>query len=255
MSGTLRIDLKQSGALFDRLLRTLAADQVPFAIAQAVTDTAVAAQKAVTAEMPGIFDRPRAFTQNALVMKPARKDNPTAMVTVKDTQASYLLLEETGGTRSASDTTKGDGAALVVAPQLKLNSFGNIPNGAVSKLIERATSDRQKIHDAVVQRRQARIAKLNAGKRAKFKAAKKTLASAGLFYVGRGNPAPGGGWAGGGVYLRMPGHKLQHLIAFTETEHFKPRFGYRARIMAGAAEVFDAAMRARLTAAAAAWRG
>ncbi len=255
MSGTLRIDLKQSGALFDRLLRTLAADQVPFAIAQAVTDTAIAAQKAVTAEMPGIFDRPKPFTTNSLVMRPARKDNPVAMVTVKDLQASYLLLEETGGTRTASDTSKGSGSALVIAPTLKLNQFGNIPNAAVSKLIERAAKDRQRIHDAVVKRRQDRIAKLNAGKRAKFKAAKRTLSSAGLFYVGKDSSHHGPAWMHGGVYQRGADHTLHHLIAFTDAEHFKPRFGYRERILAGAADVFDAAMRARLMAAAVGWRG
>ncbi|MGI4939294.1 MAG: hypothetical protein ACRYHQ_01775 [Janthinobacterium lividum] len=255
MPGTIEIDMRKSLATFGRMLTELETQQLPFAISQALNDTASAAQKAVTAEMPAIFDRPKAFTQNALVMKPASKTNLTALVTLKDKQAAYLLLEETGGTRTPDETTKGSGAALVVAPTLKLNSFGNIPDATVSRLIAKATKDRQDIHAAVVKRRMARIAKLNAGKRAKFKAAKRTLSIAGLFYVGRDDVHPGPSWMKGGVYQRRAGHHLAHLIAFAATENFKPRFGYRDRIMAGAADVFDAALQQRLAAATQEWRG
>ena len=252
---TVEIDMRRSLAKFDRMLTELETQQLPFAISQALNDTAAAAQKAVTAEMPKIFDHPKPFTENSLVMKPASKTKLTALVTLKDRQAAYLLLEETGGTRTPDQTTKGSNAALVVAPTLKLNSFGNIPDATVAKLIAKAAKDRQDIHAAVVKRRMARIAKLNAGKRAKFKAAKRTLSIAGLFYVGRDAEHPGPSWMKGGVYQRRAGHKIAHLIAFTATENYKPHFGYKDRIMAGAADVFDEALQKRLAAATPQWRG
>ena len=52
------IDMRRSLATFDRMLTELETRQLPFAISQALNDTAAAAQKAVTAEMPKIFDHP-----------------------------------------------------------------------------------------------------------------------------------------------------------------------------------------------------
>ena len=47
---------------------------------------------------------PKSFTVNSVVAKPATKSTLSAMVFIKDKQAAYLALEETGGTREPKGT-------------------------------------------------------------------------------------------------------------------------------------------------------
>lgn len=121
---SLRSEWKAFAAQLDDFQRT----QLPYATARALTETARAVQKAVTSELPSIFDRPTPFTMRGLAIKPARKADLTAEVFVKDIQARYLKLEETGGTRTPPKT------ALVVPVGIPLNQYGNIPRGALQRL-------------------------------------------------------------------------------------------------------------------------
>ncbi|MBX6382093.1 MAG: hypothetical protein IRZ07_03830 [Microbispora sp.] len=112
-----------------RFLDDAARRQIPFATAKALTATADAARIAVTRSLPQTFDRPTPFTLRAIGIKAATKRDLTARVFVKDAQAKYLALEETGGTR-----TPDKGVALVMPKAVARNAFGNIPKGMLQRL-------------------------------------------------------------------------------------------------------------------------
>jgi hypothetical protein len=122
------VSLKSEWKAFGEQLDDLSREQLPYATARALTETARAVQRTITAELPSIFDRPTPFTMRALAIKPARKSDLTAEVFVKDIQAAYLKLEETGGTRTPKRT------ALVLPADIRLNQYGNIPRAALQRL-------------------------------------------------------------------------------------------------------------------------
>src|SRR5690348_15010580 len=80
-----------------RFLDSAAQKQIPFATAKALTETARLAQVAVTRSLPSTFDRPNPFTMRAIGIRAARKGDLSAAVFVKDKQAEYLAIQETGG--------------------------------------------------------------------------------------------------------------------------------------------------------------
>jgi hypothetical protein len=114
-----------------RGLNDIARRQMPFATARALTSTAKLAQQNVARQLPSIFDRPTPFTRNAIGIQAATKTNLVARVFVKARQAEYLVLEETGGTR----TPKGRG--LVLPRAAPRNQYGNLARTALQTLKRR----------------------------------------------------------------------------------------------------------------------
>jgi hypothetical protein len=110
---------------FRETLSELQRKQLPYAAALAVNQTARIARQTVTNRIPEIFTAkgaPTPFTMRALKLDSATKRNPAARLFVRPIQAHYLLLEETGGSRS-----RGPGAPLLTPVDTKLNAYGNIP--------------------------------------------------------------------------------------------------------------------------------
>lgn len=107
------------------------ARQVPFATARALTDTAKDVQRAVTDELPKVFDRPTPFTQRGVGMAWATKSSLTSRVFLKDVQRDYLKVQVAGGTRTPK------GKALVIPSGVGLNAYGNIPRGRIKTLLAR----------------------------------------------------------------------------------------------------------------------
>ena len=122
------ISFRSEWKAFAAQLDDIERKQLPYATARSLTETAKAAQAEITRALPSIFDRPTPFTMRAIGIKPARKDDLTAEVFVRDIQAEYLKLEETGGTRQPKKT------ALVIPANIRLNEYGNIPRGALQRL-------------------------------------------------------------------------------------------------------------------------
>lgn len=118
------IDITGAKALLENIGR-----QAPYALAIGLTAIAQDAQRAVQQKMPTTFDRPTPFTRAAIGILPATTALPVAQVFVKDMQAGYLGIEETGGTRLPRP-----GAPVIVPADIGVNAYGNIPRGALRRL-------------------------------------------------------------------------------------------------------------------------
>lgn len=111
-----------------RRKRGMVEKQVPFAAAVALTQTAKDAQKVVTDRLERIFDRPTPWTKNSITIVSAKKTNLEALVLVKDLQAQYLAIQETGGIR-----TPRPGKPINIPVNIRTNASGNIPRGAIRR--------------------------------------------------------------------------------------------------------------------------
>lgn len=134
----------------EAVLRKLSAydsRQMPFAIAKALTSTAKAVQKDLTAELPTAFTSPTAFTKKAFTIKAARKADLTAWVFAKDAQARYLAFGIQGGERRVKgferriDAMGGDpGVMLVPTRNVKRDSSGNISLATIKRIAGQSNS-------------------------------------------------------------------------------------------------------------------
>lgn len=115
------------------------ANQAPFAMAKALTDTAKMAQVAVTEHINTVFDRPTAFTQRAMAFTPANKAELKSSVFVKDVQASYLVTEMEGGVRGFKTfeekfTTGGSTKVALPGSGVELNQYGNLSKAKILRI-------------------------------------------------------------------------------------------------------------------------
>ena len=109
--------------------KSIAADQLPFATALALTTTAREAADEVTRRMPRYLDRPTPFTMRAWRVARATKRDLTATVYAMDAQAAYLRWQVAGGDRAPARV------ALKLPVDIKLDQFGNIPRADLKRLI------------------------------------------------------------------------------------------------------------------------
>jgi hypothetical protein len=103
--------------------------QMPFAIAKALTATAKDTQAQLVAALPRQLDKPTPFTLRAFGVRPATKRSHKAVVYVKPDQWKYLRYQFDGGVRTP------DKRALIVPQKLRLNKYGNMPRGAIKRLL------------------------------------------------------------------------------------------------------------------------
>ena len=205
------IELSIDMADLTRLEKSLVAlhqTQIPFAMSRALNDCAKAAAADVNREMSKVFDRPTKFTERAAIAPralAATKTNLVAEVTLRDVQAKYLQLEETGGTRTGDmNTGKTSKTILLPGKTLPLNEFGNIARSQTAQF------------------RAAAARALKGRKR------KGVVTSAPVVFLAAGaigNKAGIAGW-----FARNTDHKLARLTAFVAETTYRPRFGYHARV-------------------------
>lgn len=101
---------------------------VRFGIARGLTQIAKQASQLVNQSMEKRFDRPTPFTKRAAGFTPATRESLRSEVFIKDIQAGYLLLEETGGTRLPRA-----GSPINLPVNQRTNVYGNIPRGAIGR--------------------------------------------------------------------------------------------------------------------------
>ncbi|RYJ63238.1 hypothetical protein [Pseudomonas songnenensis] len=132
--------------------------QVPFATALALTRTAQIAKTELEKEMRSVFDRPTRWTLNSLRLFPAKKDKLEARVWMKNEAdksvpaTRWLNPEIEGGPRQDKRSEsrlrrKGilpAGKYIVPGKGAKLDSYGNMTKGAITK----ALSGLQAFNDA-----------------------------------------------------------------------------------------------------------
>lgn len=112
------------------------ARQVDFAASKALNATARQVQRAIPAGLQRQLDRPTPFTTGnpdgsraSTYLQPAKKNKLEVGVMFKDTQAAYLRFQVEGGIRAPK------GKALRLPSAIGLDAYGNLPRGAIAKLL------------------------------------------------------------------------------------------------------------------------
>lgn len=113
----------------ERDLSDAARNQLPFAASLAINDTLGDIKRNEEKGIAKRFDRPTPFTRKAVGLKRSTKRRLTGAAFIKDAQAEYLETQETGGER------RPKGRALVVPVEQRRNKYGNLPRGAVGRLL------------------------------------------------------------------------------------------------------------------------
>lgn len=121
------LSIKDNIAEIERSLSDFARDQLPFAIAMTLNDTAADAKVAEERALERELDRPTPFTKRGIYMRRASKRRLESAVGVKRVQAAYLKLQASGGVR------RPKGKALLLPVNQRKNTYGNMPKGAVRR--------------------------------------------------------------------------------------------------------------------------
>jgi hypothetical protein len=96
----MQLDVRTDFRRAEAFLVGLPKNQVPFATAYALTQTAKDAQKTIIERMQSVFDRPKPYTLNGTFVKAATKRNLVAVVKLKD---GYNSITDNGGVRGTPD--------------------------------------------------------------------------------------------------------------------------------------------------------
>ena len=145
------IDLDISGAT---KLTSALMKQVPFAMAKALTQTAIQAQTDIVQAMTRVFDRPTPYTLNSTFVSPATKTKLEAEVKLKNESAKglpatkYLASEVFGGVRNAKRSeialrrslNLASGSFILPGEGVKLDQYGNISAGMMTKILSAVRS-------------------------------------------------------------------------------------------------------------------
>ena len=196
-----RVDLKNA----ERYLQGLRKDQVPFATAYALTQTAKDSQQRIVDDMRRSFDRPKPFTLNGTFVSPATKSRLEATVKLKDgyargggenskrgTPDKYLRAQVQGGARRNTAFERmlihnglmPPGYFAIPTNLAPRDAFGNVPPGYYTRIMsqlgvgdefQRARRGKQKPRRALsvgpIKRKQQDASK-RAAKEAKARATK-----------------------------------------------------------------------------------
>lgn len=115
-----------------RAIRNRVVKNLNFGVARGLTATAKFASEKMQQQLSTIFDRPTPFTQRAIGFQSASKGKLEARVFVRDVQAQYLQMQETGGVRR-----RMPGKPITLAVGQRLNQYGNISRGAIARQRQR----------------------------------------------------------------------------------------------------------------------
>ena len=167
-----RADLRDA----ERYLTGLRKDQIPFATAYALTQTAKQAQKHIVTEMKRVFDRPKPFTLNGTFVIPAKKNRLYAVVKLKDgyygeTEASkrgfpdkYLEAQVKGGARRPKAFEKllinrglmPPGMFAIPTSAAPLDPFGNVSAGYFNRIMSQLRIASDPLNNAPVKGKRRR---------------------------------------------------------------------------------------------------
>lgn len=131
-------------------LRDIPARVIPYAASTALNRVGSSARKDIQAEMPRVFDRPNAYTVNSIRVVPAKVENLTVRIAVKDDATNngtrpedYLLPNVFGGGRKEKRFERNlryagilrEGWRAVPAVGARLDAFGNLARGEIQRIL------------------------------------------------------------------------------------------------------------------------
>ena len=130
-------------------LKDIEQKQIPFATSLAINRTAQKVKAAEEREIKDVFDRPTAFTERSLFIKPSNKINLTARVWLKDNAvkgtpaAKYLEAQIVGGERRLkryeialrSVGVLPDGYFTVPGAAAQMDGYGNIKRSQIVQIL------------------------------------------------------------------------------------------------------------------------
>jgi hypothetical protein len=196
---------------------------IRFGVARGLTRTAQHSSTVVKGELPAIFDRPTPFTLNAIAFAGATKTNLEAAVFIKDVQAQYLLMQQTGGTRVPQQ-----GSPINVPIGQRTNVYGNIGRGVIGRAKAKKST--------FVSKGQGRTAHLPPGlyERLGFRKGKGLGSKRGRKRsTGRGDQKS----------------RVRLLVAFDKVATYQPQFGFQERAAKAAMSVLKGNVAASIVAA------
>jgi hypothetical protein len=217
-----RLEVKSDLPALISKIRNLREDQLPFAIASAVTKTAYAAKRALEVAMPFTFDRPTPYTLGSLFLSPATKGLPIAKIWIKDDAgkgtpaAKYLLPEIAGGARNMKRFERRlqlmgllpQGMFAVPGDAAPLDRFGNIAASKIEEILSALGA-----------------AEIYSGYKAnRTNASRARRRGRAEYFVG----SPGGGPLG--VYQRFAfahGSAVKPILIFVRAPVYRPRFDFQ----------------------------
>lgn len=155
----MQIDIRADLRDVEKSLRNLRKDQIPFAIAYALTKTAQEAKKDIEADIKRVFDRPTPYTQKAVWLKAATKARLFAKVYLKDESFKgvpadrYLIHQIRGGTRQLKGFEKllqrsgvmPDNWYAVPTAAAPLDAYGNVPGGVITRILSQLQASRDSL--------------------------------------------------------------------------------------------------------------
>lgn len=210
------------------------AKQVRFATAVAMTRTARAIKEELVGEMRSKFDRPTPYTLNALAVKPARRDDLSAEVFLKNSASKaipaskFLAPQILGGSRRHKRFERSleaagllpKGMQAVPGQAAKLDAYGNMSRGQIVKILSylRASADPTQNRGAGRGRGSRRMEE---------------------YFVAR--PRSRAGHLRPGIYLRTPDGP-RPVVIYVQPGRYRVRFDFAGVAARVAAERFPAEM-------------
>lgn len=220
-----RTDLQDALKMLDGLQK----DQIPFATAYSLTQTAKAAQSDVESVIRQVFNAPTPYTQKAVFVRPATKKRLTAEVKLKDTSVKgvpavrYLIYHITGGSRGMKGfeellLRQGlmlPGQYAVPTRAASLDAYGNVPRAKLNSILSQLQASRD------VLARETPASKARAMKRRKRRVTRYFVAQTGRAATKHLKP---------GIYERVGfgfGDAIRPVFIFTERPpKYRKRFPF-----------------------------
>lgn len=216
---------REQGIVFDvrtnieEIVKELGALQrdIPFMTAYALTNTAKDIHKQQQQAMQQVFDRPTRFALNAQYVKPAKKDDLTAGVLMKDGWGSieawrYLGPQIEGGPRKKKSHERALERAGFLLPNeyvvpssaVPLDAHGNMKGGEITRLLSQLGASRDATQNMTRRSRKRAISR--AGGR--------------FFVMARDRRAPPG------VYLRINARDAIPWLMFVTPPNYTRRYPF-----------------------------
>lgn len=237
MNITLTTDLRRMAKDIRALGR-----QAAFAQVVALTRTAQDVRAAERREVRDSFDRPTPYTQDAFFVRPARRENPEAIVGIKDDRsggrgrapATYLEPQIEGGGRRLKGFERAlrslgvmDGTQFIVPGRAaRLDVYGNISRGQIIQILSqlRAFTGAETVSRNLVRRD---------GSRENERKRRSAFRRAGGQYFAVG-PAPRGGLRPGVYQRQVLGARVagpadrrpRPVLIFVDRARYQQRFDF-----------------------------